>query len=162
MSTLAEANQRWHSLLDLTYQEFLESLTALQWPPAVAQWQFFKQSLSSHIDFEQTNIEPLARDWESNTLKLIQSDHLILNRLLPKLDAAFTLIQQADSSRAELVQQLDGFIKMRNVLTHHDLREMEYLYPLLDAQLDKAMLQALAERMDKARKGLDGGLPEII
>ncbi len=152
MSTLSKANQRWHLLLDSSYQAFLESLTALDFNLASEQWLSFESSLSTHIKFEQDNIEPLTKDWEGNTLKLIQSDHLILNRLLPRLDTAFTQIEHADDSRAELVRQLDGFIKMRNVLQHHDLREKETLYPLLDEQLDDSHLQALSERMDRARK----------
>jgi hypothetical protein len=154
MSTLAEANQRWHSLLDLSYQAFLESLTALDLNLARAQWLGFESSLKAHIEFEQANIEPLTKDWEGNTLKLIQSDHLILNRLLPRLETALTLIERADAARTELVRKLDGFIKMRNVLEHHDLREKETLYPLLDEQLDDGHLQALSGRMDQARKAL--------
>ncbi len=154
MSSLADANQRWHLILDTSYQSFLESLTALELDLARRQWVLFKRFLNDHIEFEQANIEPLAADWESNTLKLIQSDHLILNRLLPRLDTAFELIVQTDSARAELVRQLDSFTKMRNVLEHHDLREMEYLYPLLDEQLDQIQVQKLAHSMDQAREAL--------
>ncbi len=154
MTTLADANQRWHLVLDTSYQSFLESFTALELDLARQQWVLFKRFLSDHIEFEQANIEPLATDWESNTLKLIQSDHLILNRLLPRLNTAFELIVQTDSARAELVRQLDGFIKMRNVLEHHDLREMEYLYPLLDEQLERIQVQKLAHSMDQAREAL--------
>jgi len=155
MSTLSEANQRWHSQLDTSYQAFLESLTALEFGLSRKQWSTFRQYLSAHIDFEQANIEPLASNWESNTLKLIQSDHVILNRLLPRLDKAFTQIEQADAPRTELVRQLDTFIKMRNVLEHHDLREMENLYPLLDEQLDSDRVEALAANMDQARRALE-------
>lgn len=152
MNTLSEANQRWHSQLDTSYQAFLESLTALEFSLSRKQWSAFRQCLSAHIDFEQANIEPLASNWESNTLKLIQSDHVILNRLLPRLDKAFTQIEQAGAPRTELVRQLDAFIKMRNVLEHHDLREMENLYPLLDEQLDSDQVEALAANMDQARR----------
>ena len=152
MNTLSEANQRWHSQLDTSYQAFLESLTALEFSLSRKQWAAFRQCLSAHIDFEQTNIEPFASNWESNTLKLIQSDHVILNRLLPRLDKAFTQIEQAGAPRTELVRQLDAFIKMRNVLEHHDLREMENLYPLLDEQLDSDQIEALAANMDQARR----------
>lgn len=154
MTVLADANQRWHLLLEISYQAFLESLTALEFSLARHQWEEYKHCLSRHIDFEQENVEPLANAWENNTLKLIQSDHLILNRLLPRLDKALAQIEQADSTRGELVRQLDGFIKMRNVLEHHDLREMEYLYPLLDDQIDKNKRQKLASRMDLARMAL--------
>jgi len=154
MSTLSDANQRWHELLDASYQALLESLTALDFDLARQQWARFALCLSAHIEFEQDNIEPLAENWESNTLKLIQSDHLILNRLLPRLDKAFTQIECADNPRTELVRQLDSFIKMRNVLEHHDLREMENLYPLLDEQLSSEQIQALADSMDRARKTL--------
>lgn len=154
MSTLAEANQRWHTMLDLSYQTFLESLTALDLNLARTQWLGFETGLKAHIEFEQANIEPLTKDWEGNTLKLIQSDHLILNRLIPRLGTALNQIEHADAARTELVRQLDGFIKMRNVLEHHDLREMEALYPLLDEQLDDGHLQALSRGMDQARKAL--------
>ncbi len=155
MSTLLEANQRWHSLLDASYQAFLESLTALDLSLARKQWLSFETSLKAHIDFEQAIIEPLTKDWEGNTLKLIQSDHLILNRLLPRLETTLAQIERADATRTELVRKLDAFIKLRNVLQHHDLREQENLYPLLDEQLDDDHIQALSEHMDQARKTLE-------
>jgi hypothetical protein len=151
---LADANQRWHRVLDALYQTFLESLTALELNLARQHWEAFERNLITHIDFEQTHIEPLAEAWENNTLKLIRSDHLILNRLLPRLDKAFGLIEQADSPRTELVRQLDGFIKMRNVLEHHDLREMENLYPLLDEKIESSQADELANDMDAARTAL--------
>ncbi len=151
---LADANQRWHQVLDALYQTFLESLTALELNLARQNWEAFKRNLITHIGFEQTYIEPLTETWESSTLKLIQSDHLILNRLLPRLDKAFGLIEHADSPRTELVRQLDGFIKMRNVLEHHDLREMENLYPLLDEKIDSSQADELAKGMDAARTAL--------
>ena len=151
---LANANQRWHQVLDALYQTFLESLTALEFDRARQHWEAFGHNLITHIDFEQTHIEPLTEAWENNTLKLIQSDHLILNRLLPRLDKAFGLIEQAGSPRTELVRQLDGFIKMRNVLEHHDLRETENLYPLLDEKIDRSQAEELADGMDAARAAL--------
>ena len=151
---LSDANKRWHEALDTSYQLFLESLTALELSLATRQRARFKILLTRHIEFEETHIEPLAKNWESNTLKLIQSDHLILERLLPKLNASLDTIRQADKPRTILVHQLNNFIKMRNVLEHHDIREMEYLYPLHDAQLDKTRCTTLANKMDKAREAL--------
>jgi len=146
---LSDANQRWHHFLDNGYQQFLESLTALELADARQQWQQFKQSLSAHIAFEQEHIEPLAQDWEDNIHKLVQSDHLILDRLMPRLDKALSAIAQSTQPRSELVRSLDSFIKMRNVLVHHDLREMEQLYPVLDQQLDKSQASKLAQAMDE-------------
>ncbi len=150
-NSLSAANQRWHKILDDDYQHFLEALTALNFSTASQQWQQFKLSLSTHIEFEHSHIEPLAEPWEMNIHKLIQSDHLILERLMPKLDQALALIEQATNQRAELVRSLDGFIKMRNVLIHHDLREMEHLYPQLEQQLSTLKASTLASSMDKAR-----------
>jgi hemerythrin-like domain-containing protein len=151
---LSDANKRWHDVLDTSYQAFLEALTALDLTLADDHWHSFKRSLSEHIEFEETHIEPLAKKWENNTLKLIQSDHLILKRLMPKLDRALAEIQKAGQPRTMLVQQLNNFIKMRNVLEHHDLREMEVLYPLLDAELEKKQCDTLANKMDEARQAL--------
>jgi len=149
--TLSQANQRWHQNLDDLYQSFLEQLTALELSAARQQWAQFKRSLSAHIDFEEQHIDPLTEGLEDNIQKLIQSDHLILNRLMPRLDKAIELIEQSSHRRTELVGSLDGFIKMRNVLIHHDLREMEQLYPLLDQQLNTAEATRLASSMDKDR-----------
>lgn len=153
---LSQANQRWHQFLDDSYQGFLESLTALDLVDARSQWQQFKQSLSAHIEFEQLHIEPLAENRKDNILKLVQSDHLILDRLMPRLDTALDAIEQSVQPRSELVRSLDSFIKMRNVLVHHDLREMEHLYPMLDQQLDSKQALKLAEAMDKHRPDIPG------
>jgi len=152
--SLSRANQVWHQNLDDNYQQFLEALTALELPMAQRYWQQFKQSLSQHIEFEQAHIEPLAEPWDQNIHKLIQSDHLILDRLMPRLDCALEQIDRAENPRAELVRSLDGFIKMRNVLVHHDLREMEQLYPQLDQQLSPEQAGALAESMIQSLTGL--------
>lgn len=148
-SPLLQANQRWHQSLDDGYQGFLESLTALELADAGQQWRQFRQSLQTHIAFEQQHIEPLAVDWEDNIHKLIQSDHLILQRLIPRLDKALQAIEQSPQARSELVNRLDGFIKMRNVLAHHDLREMEQLYSVLDQQLNAKQTSGFAEAMDR-------------
>ena len=157
---LLQANQRWHQSLDEGYQRFLESLTALELADAGQQWQKFRQSLQTHIAFEQQHIEPLAVDWEDNIHKLIQSDHLILQRLMPRLDKALQAIEQSPQARSELVNRLDGFIKMRNVLVHHDLREMEQLYSVLEQQLDTANTTAIAQAMNEKLAALEGPLPK--
>ena len=41
---------------------------------------------------------------------------------------------------------------LRNVLQHHDQREKEYLYPVLDQQLDEEQSTSLAAQMDKHRE----------
>lgn len=152
--SLSQANQRWHLLLDDGYQAFLETLTALELADARRHWQRFKKSLRAHIEFEQEHVEPLAQDWDDNIHKLVQSDHLILDRLIPRLDKALDVIEQSPHPRSELVRALDSFIKMRNVLIHHDLREMENLYPALDQQLDGEQALELTQAMDKQRLSL--------
>ena len=147
---LLQANQRWHAQLDRSYQVFLESLTALDLEQARQQWSEFRTSLLHHIEFEQSHIEPLAKNWQDNTLKLIQADHLILVRLLPRLETALERIEHASAPRSELVNQLDTFIKLRNVLEHHDQRENEMLYPVLEDQLDQKARITLATQMNEA------------
>ena len=151
---LADANKHWHKALDNHYFEFLQTLTELKLDLANAHWQNYKLCLKSHIEFEENFIEPLDLDWPENTLKFIQSDHLILNRITPKIDSALNKIQIASAPRAALVEALDIFIKMRNVLQHHDIREIEQLYPLIERQLDKDKCHSLAEKMNRARKQL--------
>lgn len=151
---VSQANKRWHDELDASYHALLVALTALALPEADTHWAEFKRALITHIDFEQAHIEPLATDIENNTLKLIQSDHLILKRLIPKIEQAMDAIRAATHSRDALVRHLDIFMKMRNVLAHHDMREMENLYPVIDANLDKTQRTTLARKMDKARESL--------
>ncbi len=150
---LIQANKRKHSQLDDQYQAFLESLTALELVQARQAWGKFRTSLLHHIEFEQAHIEPLATNWQDNTLKLIQADHLILARLLPRLETALERIEHASAPRGELVKQLGTFIKLRNVLEHHDQRENEMLYPVLEKQLDRDTRTALAMKMDKTTPG---------
>lgn len=150
-ANLSQANQIWHRTLDEGYQHFLEALTALQIEEAQQQLQAFNHSLARHIQFEQKHIEPLAMPWGDNTLKLIQADHLILSRLQPRLEKAFASIAQSEAARSELVRQLDQFIKMRNVLEHHDVRESETLYARLEQQLSARENQQLAANMERTR-----------
>ncbi|MEE9446842.1 MAG: hypothetical protein V3V09_02715 [Arenicellales bacterium] len=168
--TLSLANQRWHLALDWQYQTLLETLTALELSTAQLIWQDFKTSLTAHIEFEHEHIEPLAEAlpdeakldktrFDVNIFKLIQADHLILNRLLIKVDTALNEIRNAKKPRTELVQQLNILIKLRNVLEHHDLREAENLYPALEAEIDAETLAALAEKMQQTQDALSQNLP---
>ncbi len=151
---LSRANQQWHDHLDQCYQAFLETLTALDLASAQAHWQSFKDSLLAHIDFEHQYIETLAAPLENNIQQLMKADHLILKRLIPKIDQTISDIENARSARAVLVERLDGLIKMRNVLSHHDEREKKYLYAILDEQLSKETAQSLAQQMTTAHEAL--------
>lgn len=147
MSTLETVNRRWHESLAANYNAFLAALTALELARAEQAWHEFRVSLNAHLAFEDEHITPRCESLPDNAQTLITADHTILTRLSARIDTALADLQASDTPRTTLVDQLDGYLKLRNVLTHHDLRETEQIYPTLVAQLDAEKNQALGEAM---------------
>ncbi len=148
MSTkLEQANIDWHTLLQKLFNQFLTHLTALDLDKADENWQRYKDTLLQHIAFEDQFVAPLAAEIEGNQQTLIAADHKILQRLITRIDPALAGLNQSGSPRQTMVEQLDGYLKMRNVLTHHDLREVHEYYPALVSVCPAEKISDAGEKM---------------
>lgn len=150
MSSLEIINQRWHDQLAQAFNHFLAQLTALELEQAQSSWVQFNQSLSTHLAFEDEHISPLCNDLPDNAQTLIHADHTILIRLMSRIDIALDELASSAQARETMVEQLDGYLKLRNVLTHHDLRETQQVYPALIAIIGDEQQESLASQMHTA------------
>ncbi len=146
-SLLEQTNIDWHSHLHQLFNQFLYDLTELDLNKANDTWRHYKTALQQHITFEDEFITPLGAGIEGNQQTLIAADHKILQRLITRIDPALEELNQSDSPRQTMVEQLDGYLKMRNVLTHHDLREVHEFYPALEALCSAEKLSKAGEKM---------------
>ena len=146
---LESINQQWHQQLDELYRNFLIHLTALELDKADQDLQQFTDSLSAHLEFEEKYIDPLCTGVADDLARLIDADHTILERLLKKVIEGVQHLhtEPKDQQQAEVVEQLGTYLKLRNVLTHHDLREVQQLYPHLIGQVPAEQLETLGVKM---------------
>ena len=147
-SPLEQANIDWHTQLEKGYTQFLIALTELNLDKAKQTWEAYKSSMQQHISFEDEHVIPLGEGLENNQPILIAADHKILQRLVTRIDPALEELRQSLTPRETLVDQLDGYLKMRNVLKHHDLREVQECYPALVSTQSKTNLNSLANKMN--------------
>lgn len=151
---LEAVNDRWHGILKEHYHGFLERLTALELAQAAAEFAAFRALLETHVDFEERIIDalPAARGVPVEKRRLVAADHLILRRLLKKVSEALTTVAAAAEPRRQLVRSLNEFLRLANVLAHHDLRERQEYYPRLAAGLTSGERRELGRQMESAMR----------
>ena len=151
---LEAVNERWHGVLEACYYAFLERLTALELARAEAEFDAFRALLEAHVDFEEKVVDalPAAARVPEEKRRLVAADHLILRRLLRNVAAALEKVAASDEQRRVLVRSLDGFLRLANVLQHHDLRERQEYYPALVAGLASVERGELGKRMEAAMR----------
>ncbi len=132
MTTILEqTNCDWHTHLEQLYARFLFNLTALELDKAGICWLCYKDSLQKHMDFEDEFVVILGNNIDGKHQQLIAGDHKILQRLISRIDPSLQKLKGAESQRLMMIEQLDDYLKIRNVLKHHDRREVMEFYPAL-------------------------------
>lgn len=138
----------WHNVTSLRYQQFLQSLTALELDDAQRHLILFSNLLNTSIRFSDQRIEELLDETDEST-QMVMADHLILTRTLALAERSLTELQQLEqvqpsSLRAQLVNRLDIFVRLNNILTRHHLRQIDSLFPLFEAKLSELEAVSLA------------------
>ncbi len=155
-STLLETNLRVHALLDERFLVFLEHVTALELEAAARAFESFRDLLEQHLRYEDREVFPVVArlhelhgDPQDQLPRQLEGDHVILERMLKKNERALLELQALEPlTRRAMVLALDTFLLLRRVLEHHDLREVRFAYPLLDAHL-------VGEERSRLLAGLD-------
>lgn len=155
--SLEQTNARWHEVLEERYFGFLERLTALDLDRADKDFSRFRKLLTAHIDFEESAVEKLPEVSEllEERHRLIAADHLILRRLLDKTAARLAAIGKSRQPRTLLVRSLNDFLRLANVLEHHDQRERQEFYPPLVAKIGERKSERLAREMEAAMRAAE-------
>ncbi|MEA3290878.1 MAG: hypothetical protein U9Q71_00980 [Pseudomonadota bacterium] len=154
---LEQTNARWHEVLEGRYFGFLERLTALELDRANEDFTRFRGLLTVHIDFEESTVEtlPEVAELPEERHRLIAADHMILRRLLDKAAARLAAVGKSQQPRQLLVRNLNDFLRLANVLEHHDQRERQEFYPLLAARIGQRNCERLARGMEAAMRAVE-------
>jgi len=141
----------WHDVSRLRYQQFLEAITALKLVDAERHLTLFAGMVVASTKFSEDQLQQLEHnDQASQTV--VKADHQILRRTLELVQAALLELTQLspeheDRLRSALVERLDIFVRMQNILVNHQQRLQDTLLDLLDKNVNPAQSQQLADRL---------------
>jgi hypothetical protein len=146
--------KHWHAVTSLRYQQFLESITALELDDAERHLQVFSKLLKAIVNFSDVRLDDLMQG-SDQSFELVKADHLILSKTLDLVDNALVDLKTINDNnpgalRTELVDRLDVMVRLNNILSKHQLRQIELLFPLFEAKLNEQEAGSLANQMTEA------------
>ena len=155
--SLTEANQSVHAVHLEAYEQFLEAATEIDETSMRPRFDTFVEFLINHIEFENNEITPLARNvWPEGRaeIDLVDGDHHILLRTIHAVRRCVDEVVIANRPRRKLVRNLGVLNRMRDVLEHHTLRESNQIYPRLDERLSESEAAMLTRRLFDSKSHL--------
>ncbi|MEJ2178456.1 MAG: hypothetical protein P8Y12_11030 [Gammaproteobacteria bacterium] len=143
--------EHWHAVTSLRYQQFLESITALELDDAERHLHVFSKLLKAIVNFSDIRLDDLMQG-SDQSFELVKADHLIISRTLNLVDNALANLKtisekNPETLRTELVYRLDVMVRLNNILSKHQLRQIELLFPLFEAKLNQQEANSLANQM---------------
>lgn len=146
--------KHWHAVTSLRYRQFLESITALELDDAKRHLKVFSKLLKAIVNFSVVRLDDLMQG-SDQSFELVKADHLILSKTLDLVDNALADLKtindnNPDALRTELVDRLDVMVRLNNILSKHQLRQIELLFPLFEAKLNEQEANSLANQMTEA------------
>jgi len=132
-------------------------VVGLEFGRALQELEAFERDLRVHMDAEQAFVLPLYRERVGKVTggdpEFFSLEH---RNILRNLDAAKESLRKlaADpkSGRRQAHEFLDQEWMLHHLLEHHDLREKNTLYPLLDEALSESEREELLARCGLARR----------
>ncbi|MEM7193468.1 MAG: hypothetical protein AAF402_00870 [Pseudomonadota bacterium] len=144
---LQDTVSHWQEVLDIRFRQFLEQATALNLEEAERHLLVFSSLLTVRLDIQQGHLQTLD---DGEPIQLIEADHAILRNLTARTRHSLDRISAADHPRSELINHLNTFTKLMNVLRNHDLRIVDAVYGNIDQVLTKKANLDHADRMNEA------------
>lgn len=148
---LSQEVLHWNDVMTLRYQQFLESVTALDLEASTRHLGVFSRLLRHSLTFNQKHLIGLISD-DSEQLNLLRADHMILGRTLDLVSEATGELEQIhnedkSASRSALVERLDILVRINNILKRHHQRQQTLLIPILENSIDEDRGEKLAEEL---------------
>lgn len=153
---LTDTNARAHAAFDDSYLDLLEAFTACDYSAALAVFHDLNSQLQAHLEFEESQLLPLLADGQPGMVRLISSDHLIIERLLKSITIVLAELINTRPPRRSMLCHLPLMVRLGAVLEHHTEREQQTLYPLLDEHLPDDNVHTLANQLAQATSFLSG------
>ncbi len=157
---LAVALDHWYGVCELRYHQLLEALTALDLPATGRHLDLFNRLLLGTLEIgESAMAEADASKSEEEDQEVVRTDFMILRRSLQGLGESLDQLRQIEKDegplRSAMVDRLDIFVRVANILARHHDRVESNLFPLLEANLDmdrgREMADALSASMQRAQ-----------
>lgn len=141
MQTVQDFFSKDHHHLDATFHEF-QRLEKGDGDRAKALFRQFDAGLRKHIVWEEEILFPLFEDRtgmkEQGPTAVMRMEHAEIKRFLQEIDTAL----QAKSARTEELER--GLVE---VLTAHNQKEENILYPWIDETLDEREREEVFDQM---------------
>ena len=136
----------WSNVIRLRYRDFMIALTALELDAAQRHLSMFSILLSTMSEQSAVFLRQL-KTAEGDDIRMLRADDLILKRSSDKAAELLIQLQTLASAsgnperqlRGQLVDRLDGFVRVDNILARHHQRQQETLYPLYSEQFNAAV-----------------------
>ena len=126
-----------HERLDDLFLQHQEALLDADIPRASACLQDFAQGLRSHIRLEEEQLLPVyerAGTIPGGGVALFRGEHKkILEYLDRFVQTVAEMTEGPEPLKRKILQLLDEEVVFKHVMLHHDLRERNILYPVLDS-----------------------------
>ena len=155
LGPLALANQRAHVQLEALWLDMMEALLRLDFAASAIALDVLERALADHAALEEAEAFPVFARWlaehqpeegpADKTDQHLKGDHVILDRAVAGARRQLHALTSADAPLREVASVLDPFVRLQSVLEHHTAREQRFLYPVLDAELDGATRDTLAQ-----------------
>jgi len=141
----------WHDVTRLRYQQFLEAITALNLAEAERHLTLYANMVLATTEFSADQLRQLEHN-DKASQTVVKADHQILRRTLELVQTGLAeLIQLSQEHkerlRSALVERLDIFVRMQNILVNHQQRLQLTLLDLLDKSVNPVQSQQLADRL---------------
>ena len=122
-----------HERLDWLFRAHQEALLVRDIGRARELLAAFERDLVDHMRFEEERLFPIyerAGRIEGGGLTLYRNEHGKLLHFVSRMGEALAALQPDELGR--IIELLDYEARFKNLMTHHDLRERNILYPTLD------------------------------
>ncbi len=151
----------WNDVISLRYHQFLVALTDLKLATARQHLKIFDSLLNAFAEESDSTLGNINIE-DPDALQMVRADHLILGRSAASVSELLNELESLAASsnaspaqmRAHMVDRLDGFIRLYNILGRHQQRKRETVFPLYAAQIDhdsaRKFANALTKRMQQA------------
>ena len=139
-----------HDRLDELFLRHQEAVLLFDVELSRATLDDYERALVEHMRFEEDALFPIyerAMPIAGGGIDLFRNEHQKLLRYVTGIRKSFeTLRPRETGGSTRIIELLDFEAKFKNLLKHHDLRERNILYPVLDRVASPAETRALLSR----------------
>src|SRR5690606_4447895 len=154
--SLTSINASIHETLDQALLTVVEALLELDMARAQSHFGAFVAALADHAEREERDVFPHCSGLEvprNGSVEIVERDHALLDKRVADVGAlieSLAVIPGAER-RSHLARSLGPIVRLQAVLEHHSEREIDLLYPAIDAQIDVQVRRAMAAALQPER-----------